>query len=91
MTAGWKFKIRNSDAPFGAETSVIVKVSGFDEAKKLALNEFGPTSTILDHAPLSKEELSAFKFSGLTYKLSTPSFMYGTVQLVAISSTKCAT
>jgi hypothetical protein len=74
MAAGGKFTIRNSDVPFGAEWSIIVKFAGFDEAKRLALREFGASSVILDHAPLSEKELSAFKMSGLTHKLSTPSF-----------------
>jgi hypothetical protein len=74
MAAGWKFTLRNSDVPFGAESIIIVKFAGFDEAKRLALKEFGASSVILDHAPLSEEELSAFKISGLTHKLSTPSF-----------------
>jgi hypothetical protein len=74
MVAGWKFTIRNSNAPFGALSSVIVKFAGFDEAKRLALREFGASSAILDHAPLSEQELSAFKMSGLTHKLSTQSF-----------------
>jgi hypothetical protein len=74
MAAGWKFTIRNNDAPFEAESSIIVKFASFDEAKRLALREFGASSVILDHAPLSKEELSDFKISGLTHKLSTPSF-----------------
>jgi hypothetical protein len=74
MSTGWIFKVRDSDTPLGAETSVIVKFSGFDEAKRLALAEFGSSSVIIDHTPLSEKELSVFKFSGLTHKLSTPSF-----------------
>jgi hypothetical protein len=73
-SAGWKFTIRTSDTPFGAESSIIVKFAAFDEAKRIALREFGASSVILDHAPLSEEELSVFKMSGLTHKLSTPSF-----------------
>ena len=73
MIAGWKFKVRDSDTPLGAETSVVVKFSGFDEAKRLALAEFGPSSVIVDHSPLSEKELSEYKISGLTHKLITPS------------------
>jgi hypothetical protein len=75
MIAGWKFKMLDSEAPFGLESNIIVKVASFDEAKAMALKEFGASSVIIDHTPLSEKDLSAYTFSGLTHKLPTrPSY-----------------
>jgi hypothetical protein len=62
-----------------------VKFSGFDEAKRLALAEFGPTSVIVDHTSLSENELAEYKISGLTHKLVTPSIYEWNIQSSRLS------
>ena len=68
MGMGWKFNVRDNDSPLAPQSMIVVKIANFDEAKAIALNEYGPTGVIDDYVILSEEELSEYSFSGLTFK-----------------------